>query len=89
MNAELFSRIAIQLEPELAQEFGYAILEDKRKLKALEIIKEKNVDVWSLKNCLPELTYEKYLQVNKIPQFAFSEMDLTQEEFDFLKEILK
>jgi len=59
-----------------------------KKLQAFEIIKEKNVDVWSLKNSLPELTYEKYLQVNRIPQFAFSEQDLTKEEFNLLRGVL-
>ena len=40
MSNDLFERVLIQLQPELAQEFGYAILEDMKKIKALEIIKE-------------------------------------------------
>lgn len=40
MNDELFERVLVQLQPELAQELGCAILEDRKKLKAFEIIKE-------------------------------------------------
>lgn len=40
MSDELFERVLVQLQPELAQEFGHAILEDRKKLKTLESIKE-------------------------------------------------
>ena len=43
MNNDLFERVLVQLQTELAQEFGHAILEDRKKLKALEIIKKKEV----------------------------------------------
>lgn len=48
MNNDLFERVLIQLQPELAQEFGLAVLEDKKKLKALEIIKNKYVNIQRL-----------------------------------------
>ena len=53
-----------------------------KKLKALEIIKEKEVDVGAL--CELDLVlYNKYVkEINGTPT-------LTQEEYDLLKEILK
>ena len=86
MNAELFSRIAIQLEPELAQEFGCAILEDKKKLKALEIIKEKV-------SPLLEFTVIKKDEDKDNPYYTINNnwddtLYLTQVEFDLLKEVL-
>ena len=33
MNNDLFERVLIQLQPELAQEFGKTIIEDEKKLK--------------------------------------------------------
>ena len=50
MNNDLFQRVLIQLEPELAQEFGRAIIEDEKKLKAFEIIKEHKLLNYVLKN---------------------------------------
>ena len=50
MNNDLFNRVLIQLEPELAQEFGKTIIEDEKKLKALEIIKEHKLLNYVLKN---------------------------------------
>lgn len=50
MTDDLIERVLIQLQPELAQEFGYAILEDEKKLKALEIIKKHKLLNYVLKN---------------------------------------
>lgn len=65
----------------------------KKQLKALEIIKNKNVDVWLLKNC----DYENYCRIRKEAMIdnkiycddgAVIDNELTQEEYDFLKEVL-
>lgn len=80
MNSELFERVLIQLEPELAQEFGYAILADEKKLKVLEIIKEKDVNPIDIRCC------------NTVEQYNVKEngnTPLTKEEFDVVKEALK
>lgn len=94
MNNDLFQRVLIQLQPELAQEFGYDILEDAKKLKALDVIKEKEVNVHNFKEILikQEWAYEQYLDEENDPntsghQFAYKL--LTQEEFDLLKEVLQ
>lgn len=47
MNKELITRILIQLEPSLAQEFGLAIAKDEKKLKALEIIKKYRLIIYN------------------------------------------
>lgn len=80
MNNDLIERVLIQLQPELAQEFGYAILEDEKKLKALEIIKEKRVNVGLLLRCA---TVERY---NK--GICYEPRHLTKEEYNLLKEVL-
>ena len=61
----------------------------EKALKALEIIKEKRVDVWAFIVSIYALTYKQYLKTNKCNQFAISEKNLTQEEFDLLKEYFK
>lgn len=73
MNKELFERVLVQLQPELAQEFGYAVLEDNKKLKALEIIKE-------------HIFYDEKTDVLKA---NFQEWYEDKETQDLLKEILK
>lgn len=66
---------------DVVKEWGEII---EKELKALEIIKEKNVDIWILKSCL---TLEQY-------NYSITKMDncnvfnLVQEEFDLLKEVL-
>jgi len=57
--------------------------ENERKLKALEIIKEKRVDVCLLISCIYDfdLDYYNSCMCNK-------ERCLTQEEYDLLKEVL-
>lgn len=88
MNAELFSRIAIQLEPELAQEFGYAILEDKKKLKVLEIIKEKVsplLEFTAIKKAEDKDKDNTYYTINNNWDDT---LYLTQAEFDLLKEVV-
>ena len=57
MNNDLFERVLIQLQPELAQEFALAVLEDKKKLKALEIIKKKDVDIYCIQNSIDIYDY--------------------------------
>lgn len=54
MNNDLIERVLIQLQPELAQEFGYAILEDEKKLKENEKLRELNCKLLEQKNTLRE-----------------------------------
>ena len=56
-------------------------VENSLKLKALEIIKEKEVNVYDFKE------YESKYEYNKHTEEEFQE--LTQEEYDLLKEVLK
>lgn len=54
-------------------------------LKALEIIKEKNVDILLVKNCYGPLAYAIYnSNINEVENIK-----LTKEEFDLLKEWLE
>lgn len=78
MTGELISRIAIQLEPSLAQEFIVAIEEDKKKLKTLELLKEAyNVGVF-------------YIEAQAIcDSCGYRGMEVTKEEFELLKKVLE
>lgn len=59
-----------------------------KKLKALEIIKEKQVNVGNIIHDIEEhgLTYQEYLECYDYYQYGGTQ--LTQEEFDLLKEVL-
>ena len=59
---------------------------NEKKLKALEIIKEKNVDVWSFKKSLEIGSY--YYKWVKDDECFEGQRELTEEEFDLLKEEL-
>ena len=81
MNDDLFQRVLIQLQPELAQEFGLAALEDRKRLKAFEIIKEK--PIVALVDY--KYTYEEWLElVDEKDKDLFK----NEEEYDLLKEVL-
>jgi len=56
------------------------VLDDFKKIKALEIIKEKNVSIVWLKNCKDRSEYN---------DLADKEEQLTQEEYELLKEVLR
>lgn len=84
MKNDLFERVLIQLQPELAQEFGCAILEDKKKLQALESIKEKVMPLVDL-DYEPERKGREY-RVYDNELYLYT--DLTQEEYELLKEVL-
>lgn len=57
-----------------------ALIEDQKKLKALEIIKNKKVNLEYLKCCQ---NYEQYITICSYGN------EITEEEFDLLKEVLK
>ena len=59
----------------------------EKSLKALEIIKEKKVDMWHLTDLL-EQRYEMYLAFCKSEKYE-EDYILTEEEFNLLKEVLK
>ena len=64
--------------------------EIEKKLKVLEIIKEKKVDVVMLKTISDFATYNEHRIPNKVKDYVcVSDYMLTQEEFDLLKEVLK
>ena len=56
-----------------------------KKIKALEIIKEKKVDICELYCCFEMRGLETY---NSSVIKGFGEKPLTQEEYDLLKEVL-
>ena len=58
----------------------YALIE--KSLKALEIIKIKNVDIPMVKTCNSVNDYNEW-------HSQYKEMHLTQQEYDLLKEILQ
>ena len=59
--------------------------QDENKLKALEIIKEKSVDIGFLQFCSFVDTYNKYILEHAWTKHTRT---LTQEEYDLLKEVL-
>ena len=54
-----------------------------KQVKALEIIRNKKVDVWSLGICYSLKNYHYVISAKHYP-----ELKLTQEEYDLLKEVL-
>ena len=71
---------------------AYLSRSDEKKLRALEIIKEKNVNIGSFIKCCSNIDYEKYINGwgnwNKDILYNLSKNPLTQEEFNLLKEVL-
>lgn len=61
-------------------EKGFKALEDKAKQqeKVLEIIKEKDVDMYSLRRCKTSEEYNEHFAIDEYQK-------LTEEEFDLLK----
>lgn len=59
---------------------------DQTKLKALEIIKEKNVDITTLLDCHNAKEYNRWNSIRS--HYSHPPIDLTQEEYDLLKEVL-
>ena len=57
-----------------------------KKLQALEIIKEKNVDVGAIKNCVNAYAYNDFKELTETK--LIKREKLTQEEFDTVKEVL-
>lgn len=61
----------------------------ERELKALEIIKNKQIDIWQLRLCMSfNLTTTKEEQLNEYNKRHATFLHLTQEEYDLLKEVL-
>ena len=60
-------------------------LEDEKKLKALEIIKEKEVDIYGIKNSENVYDYNSGIENEN----NFENKLLTKEEYDLLKEVLR
>ena len=75
---DMFCQITISREQ--ANEFVEEVEAVEKKVKALEIIKNKLVDVFKLYNCN---TIEKY------NQSQYRDCMLTKEEFNLLKEVLE
>lgn len=55
-------------------------------LKAFEIIKKKNVDITTLLDCRNAKEYNRWIDVRS--HYSYPPLELTQEEYDFLKEVL-
>ncbi len=66
-----------------------ALLEKEKKDRALEIIKEKNVNVGMFINCCMRIDYQFYLDHHKFIMNGMSNEEFTEEEFNLLKEVLK
>ena len=61
--------------------------ENNKKLKAFEIIKKKNVSMPLIKNAIDLENYNKELRCFRFKKQCLKEQ-LTQEEYDLLKEVL-
>lgn len=67
----------------------YSYLTIEKELKALEIIKNKRVDLYGLIDCDKLIQYNCYIKVFNEKVLKGNEREfLTQEEFDLLKEVL-
>jgi hypothetical protein len=65
---------------------SYTLKEIEKIVRALEIIKEKRVDIGTLFICFEKYDLETF---NMSVNGAKDEISLTQEEYDLLKEVLK
>lgn len=61
----------------------------EKELKALEIIKNKRVDVLVLLTSIGNSMYKKPLEIYNSYVFHISNAKLTQQEFDLLREVLE
>ncbi len=59
---------------------------DSKKLKALEIIKTKRVDITTLLDCYDAKEYNRWNGVRS--HYSYPPLEITQEEYDLLKEVL-
>lgn len=84
MNNDLFQRVLIQLQPELAQEFGKAVIEDTKKLYTFEIIKNAG---FSLE--FDESQNEWSLYISNEEQCILIAKGTGIKTYDLLKEALK
>lgn len=82
--------LKIDYEEEIELSMQNSILNDFKKLKALDIIKEKMVDtdslfaIWAIKN----IDDEDCLKLYNNPRTIYEKPKLTKEEYDLLKEVL-
>jgi len=81
----IYGCTTILMQEEEAKETKNAFKVVEKSLKALEIIKEKQVDVCELKICIDEYEDSLY-QYNKR---TIEKFRLTEEEFNLLKEVLE
>lgn len=68
------------------KEIKVSSLEDEKKLKALEIIKEKNIDVGAIKECVSAYAYNDFKELTETAIVKREKM--TQEEYEIVKEVL-
>jgi hypothetical protein len=63
----------------------------KKELRALEIITKKNVDIYSIKVCINVEHYNSVIKSRNFNNNYSYEIwyNLTEEEFDLIKEVLK
>lgn len=80
MDKELIEKVLIQLQPDLAKEFAYAILEDNKKLKALEIIKPY-IDVYA-----PNRSVDRDVYMLCVGHDSY---EISKEKYDLLKEVFE
>lgn len=66
--------------------YSFECKEIEKSLKALEIIKEKYVDIYFFKE---SLKFPEYAQLMEYNTRSTEIIELTQEEFDLLKEVLR
>lgn len=57
-----------------------------KRLKAFEIIKEKRVDITTLMDCDNAEEYNRWVPIRS--HYTYQPLEVTQEEFDLLKEML-
>jgi len=81
----IYGCTTILMQEEEAKETKNAFKVVEKSLKALEIIKNKQVDVCELKICIDEYEDSLY-QYNKR---TIEKFRLTKEEFNLLKEVLE
>lgn len=84
-NITGFETISISVKQDNRKD--YNIIE--KELKALDIIKNKQIDIWQLRQYMSfNLIMTKKEQLNEYNKRHATFLHLTQEEYDLLKEIL-
>ena len=81
-----YTKALIDMISKNYKEIKITNLVDENKVKAFEIIKEKRVDITTLMDCRNVEEFNRWVPIRS--HYSYRPFELTQEEFELLKEVL-